>query len=113
MLYLIAGSKWRAFWNHNTWVELPIIVCSVQVQDYPDVIDQDDIDVQSACDESCGLEKIVVTLVETSRTISIYRDLARILCEPSIFVDKRELLNNIVVVTIEHDEKRANAGRKA
>ncbi len=61
---LVSSPDCRAIWNDHAWVELPVVVGSVEVQDNANVIDQDDVDVKSTCDEPGSLEEIIVTLIE-------------------------------------------------
>ena len=95
----------------NTMIKLPIAVRSVEVENGTDIVDEDDINVQAASDQSSSLEKIVVTSVEWFVVplieVSVHGALrwSRIDAETIIFVDGSELLNHIIVVTIEHDQK--------
>jgi len=104
---LIAASSIRLARELGAWVEIPIRVCFVEVQDRSHVVDQNDIDVQTTCDQPAGLEKVVIVLGPLLLRITLGRA-----GESAVLIDESELLHDEVVETVEHDHNYADSRRE-
>lgn len=93
-------------------VESPSGVATVEIDNGSEVIEQRDVHVQATGDETTSLEEIVIVLLPCF-LCHFFGELVGWLGESAIFVDDRQLLDNIVVESIEHDQKYTTSGWEA
>jgi len=82
------------------------------VDDVADVVQECDIDVQTRGNQASGLEQVVVVLLPCRRSpLALERRRRR--CELAILVDGDEVVGNVVVDAVEHDQQHTDSRRHA
>jgi hypothetical protein len=87
----------------NPRIQRPIRVGPVDVYNGPDVIDQGDVHVETAGDESTGLEEVIIILFPCCLR-PLGREVGTGLRESAVLVDDGELINYVIVEPVEHDQ---------
>lgn len=78
------------------------------IDNVPDVIQERDIDIQTRGDQPSSLEQVVVVLLPSSSgLIALERRGRR--GELPVLVDGGEILGNVIVESVEHDQQDANS----
>ena len=98
---ILAGQRSVVF----SWVQTPRTCSSLQVQNRTNVIVQNDLDVEAARYQACGLEKIVIPSCDSygeDGAITLARRLWTI--ESAILIDYGKLMCDIVVEPAEGDK---------
>jgi hypothetical protein len=87
-------------------------IAPVEVDDGPHIVDQDDVNVEPAGDQSGRLEEIIVVLGPGLRLLLRSQALVR-LVESTVLVDVGKLIGNVIVESIEHDHDTGDTRREA